>query len=128
MKVGSMGDVSTGLYKNKSPMSLDQSRNDMYYPKKTEDNIGFEDFKTHHKDGELLYAERRYCTVCNLEQPFRSKHCKECNKCVAQYDHHCPWLGTCIGEKNHLAFYWFIFAQAIELIWAETKVTWDLGM
>ena len=122
MKVGSLGDVSAGIQKGKSPMSWDQSqsRNDLFYAKRTED-IGFEDLKNN-KDGELLYVERRYCTVCNLEQPFRAKHCKECNKCVAQYDHHCPWLGTCIGEKNHLAFYWFIFAQAIELIWAETKV------
>ena len=45
------------------------------------------------KDKELLYVERRYCTACNLEQPFRSKHCRDCSKCVAQYDHHCPWLG-----------------------------------
>jgi len=124
MKIGSLGDVSVGLTKGKSPMSFDQSRNDLYYVKKTED-IGFEDLRNN-KDGELLYVERRYCTVCNLEQPFRSKHCKECNKCVAQYDHHCPWLGTCIGEKNHFAFYWFIFAQAIELIWAEIMILEDL--
>ena len=45
------------------------------------------------KDKELLYVERRYCTACNIEQPFRSKHCRDCSKCVAQYDHHCPWLG-----------------------------------
>lgn len=38
-------------------------------------------------------VERRYCTVCNLEQPFRAKHCKLCNRCVCSYDHHCPWLG-----------------------------------
>ena len=42
---------------------------------------------------ETLYVERRYCTVCNFEQPLRSKHCKDCNKCVGQYDHHCPWIG-----------------------------------
>lgn len=42
---------------------------------------------------ELFFVEKRYCTVCNLEQPFRSKHCKDCDRCVAKYDHHCPWLG-----------------------------------
>lgn len=80
----------------------------------------------------MIYVERRYCTVCNIEQPIRSKHCKDCNRCVAQYDHHCPWvgtiiyhdltLGTCVGEKNHLQFFWFLFFQAIEVFWAEARV------
>jgi len=42
---------------------------------------------------DIFYVEKRYCTVCNLEQPFRSKHCKDCNRCIGKYDHHCPWLG-----------------------------------
>ncbi len=42
---------------------------------------------------ELLVAERRYCTTCGFDQPLRTKHCRDCDKCVAQYDHHCPWLG-----------------------------------
>ncbi len=46
------------------------------------------------KEGDMIYVERRYCTVCNIEQPIRSKHCKDCNRCVAQYDHHCPWVGN----------------------------------
>ena len=71
---------------------------------------------------ELLYVERRYCTKCNVEQPLRSKHCKDCEKCVAQYDHHCPWLGTCIGEKNHFFFYWFLIFQVIEILWGEFEV------
>ena len=43
---------------------------------------------------EVFFVEKRYCTVCNIEQPFRSKHCKDCDRCVAKYDHHCPWLGN----------------------------------
>jgi palmitoyltransferase len=85
------------------------------------------------KEGETIYVERRYCTVCNIEQPIRSKHCKDCNRCVAQYDHHCPWVGmidiicvkfqgTCVGEKNHLQFFWFLFFQMIEAVWAEINV------
>ena len=74
------------------------------------------------KGAELLYVERRYCTRCNVEQPLRSKHCKDCGKCVAQYDHHCPWLGTCIGEKNHFSFYWFLIFQVIEILWGEFEV------
>jgi len=46
---------------------------------------------------ETLYIERRYCTACNIDQPLRSKHCKECHKCTAQYDHHCPWIGIILS-------------------------------
>lgn len=42
---------------------------------------------------ESFYVEKRYCTICNIEQPIRSKHCKDCKRCVAMYDHHCPWMG-----------------------------------
>lgn len=45
-------------------------------------------------DDGALYIERRYCLICNIDQPLRSKHCNKCNKCVARYDHHCPWIGT----------------------------------
>jgi len=71
---------------------------------------------------ETLYIERRYCTACNIDQPLRAKHCKECNRCTAQYDHHCPWIGTCIGEKNHLVFYFFLLFQGIEVLYGETML------
>lgn len=48
----------------------------------------------------LAFIDKRYCSLCNLEQPLRSKHCKICKCCIYLYDHHCPWLGNCIGEKN----------------------------
>ncbi|KRX10757.1 hypothetical protein PPERSA_04924 [Pseudocohnilembus persalinus] len=47
-----------------------------------------------------IVLETRYCKVCFQEQPIRTKHCNQCKKCIATYDHHCPWLGLCIGEKN----------------------------
>jgi len=91
------------------------------------------------ENGEVFFVERRYCIICNIEQPIRSKHCRTCNKCVARYDHHCPWIGrlyirgnsnemkgTCIGEKNHQLFYWFIVFQVIELGWATTEVKYPL--
>jgi hypothetical protein len=65
-----------------------------------------------------LIIERRFCTVCQLEQPIRAKHCKECKCCVALHDHHCPWLGICIGERNRRAFYWYLLAQNCELWWS----------
>lgn len=52
---------------------------------------GFDKEKKNSED--IYYVEKRYCTVCNVEQPLRSKHCKDCQRCVAMYDHHCPWTG-----------------------------------
>ena len=39
---------------------------------------------------EIVVFEKRYCTVCCIEQPLRVKHCRECGKCIALHDHHCP--------------------------------------
>ncbi|KAJ8301007.1 hypothetical protein KUTeg_022526, partial [Tegillarca granosa] len=50
----------------------------------------------------------RYCDYCEIQQPMRSKHCEDCNKCVRKYDHHCPWLEACIGERNHKYFWLFL--------------------
>lgn len=58
-----------------------------------------------------IVIDLRYCTVCNIEQPLRAKHCRSCNKCVSTYDHHCPWLGNCIGERNRKYFYLFLWSQ-----------------
>jgi palmitoyltransferase len=45
------------------------------------------------------------CGYCHVEQPPRTKHCHDCDRCVLQFDHHCVWLGTCIGQKNHSKFW-----------------------
>ncbi|KAI4381813.1 hypothetical protein MLD38_007851 [Melastoma candidum] len=60
------------------------------------------------------------CTYCMLEQPPRSKHCHDCDKCVLQFDHHCVWLGTCIGQNNHCRFWWYICMETALCLW--TKV------
>jgi len=78
--------------------------------------------KKKNDEQELFIVERRYCTACNLEQPLRTKHCEDCQKCIAQYDHHCPWVGTCIGEKNHLQFWWFLVFQSIQACIGMAKI------
>lgn len=49
-------------------------------------------------------AIRRWCSVCRLWQPLRTKHCDKCGRCVRKYDHHCYCIGGCVGEFNHLRF------------------------
>jgi len=58
----------------------------------------------------------RYCPVCMMHQPLRTKHCRECGHCVRTHDHHCPWIGTCVGEGNRLFFFFFLLAQSVELM------------
>ncbi|CAA2989498.1 Protein S-acyltransferase 10 [Olea europaea subsp. europaea] len=57
------------------------------------------------------------CTYCNILQPPRAKHCHDCEKCVLQFDHHCVWLGTCIGQRNHCRFWWYILEETALCLW-----------
>lgn len=83
-------------------------------------HIQIDDQERNHSDA--FFVEKRYCTVCNLEQPFRAKHCKHCDRCIARYDHHCPWLGNCIGERNHFWFYWYLVFQVAEIVLGQIKL------
>jgi len=47
----------------------------------------------------------RYCPTCWIHKPYRSKHCKHCNRCVIKMDHHCPFTGNCVGANNLKLFY-----------------------
>ncbi|KAM3144083.1 hypothetical protein pb186bvf_003847 [Paramecium bursaria] len=71
--------------------------------------------------GHIMFIEKRYCKHCNQEALTRSKHCYRCGKCVALFDHHCPWAGNCIGEKNKCVYYWFLFFQLNEMLFALIK-------
>eukprot|EP01054_Gregarina_sp_Poly1_P008084 Gregarina_sp_Poly_1__8083@NODE_465_length_8170_cov_101_841787_g379_i0_p1_GENE_NODE_465_length_8170_cov_101_841787_g379_i0NODE_465_length_8170_cov_101_841787_g379_i0_p1_ORF_typecomplete_len815_score56_90DHHC/PF01529_20/6_5e28DUF2358/PF10184_9/0_26PSI/PF01437_25/0_48PSI/PF01437_25/1_7e03_NODE_465_length_8170_cov_101_841787_g379_i054687912 len=50
-----------------------------------------------------------HCDLCGMIT-VKSKHCRACNKCVANFDHHCKWLNNCVGEKNYRRFLWLITA------------------
>jgi len=56
----------------------------------------------------ILAKKVRVCTTCKIVVPFRSKHCKELDRCVYRYDHYCPFVGNAIGLKNHRLFVLFL--------------------
>lgn len=59
-----------------------------------------------------------YCVDCMFEIPLRARHCRECEKCVATFDHHCSWVSNCIGEKNKYIFHLFLFFHSAILAFA----------
>ena len=61
-------------------------------------------------------TRRKFCEECGFAPPLRSHHCQICKKCVATFDHHCIFIGTCIGERNHCRFWWFVSTQMIGFI------------
>uniref|UniRef100_A0A8R1TW87 Palmitoyltransferase n=1 Tax=Onchocerca volvulus TaxID=6282 RepID=A0A8R1TW87_ONCVO len=41
--------------------------------------------------------ENLFCNICLINVDSTCKHCRQCNKCIAGFDHHCKWLNNCIG-------------------------------
>lgn len=62
-------------------------------------------------------APSKYCERCRFVQPLRARHCRECGRCVARFDHHCFWVNTCIGEWNHLRFLVFMVCESVLGLW-----------
>ncbi|PVU85977.1 hypothetical protein BB560_006849 [Smittium megazygosporum] len=55
-----------------------------------------------------IFNYSSFCRTCLNFRPLRSKHCKECDRCVSKMDHHCPWTYNCVGLSNHKIFILFV--------------------
>ncbi|CAI2374379.1 unnamed protein product [Moneuplotes crassus] len=53
------------------------------------------------------------CNYCQTQVTERFKHCRDCNKCIKDFDHHCWWLNTCIGSSNYKYFILYLVAYCI---------------
>lgn len=67
--------------------------------------------------GEVKDAQRVvHCRHgCVFTAAPRTKHCRQCDKCVEGFDHHCLWLNTCVGSYNYRP--WVLFV-AVLFAWA----------
>ena len=59
----------------------------------------------------------RWCAICDLHQPLRTKHCEELNKCIRTFDHYCPWISNCVGEFNRAWFFIYLIFESLVLLW-----------
>lgn len=78
-----------------------------------EKTVESEEFEEEESTEVQLFIELKYCNVCHMEQPVRTKHCKSCNLCVATFDHHCPWIGNCVGERNKARYFCYLVIQFV---------------
>ena len=70
------------------------------------------------KDDDINFSIK-ICKDCKIiiESNQNIEHCKICNLCIIEQSYHCFWIGKCIGKKNKLYFYSFLFLSFILLLY-----------
>ena len=66
----------------------------------------------------MFFNEEKYeleCQVCMSLVMNQSKHCRDCNRCVPEFDHHCYWINNDIGLINYAGFLRMIIAAALTI-------------
>ena len=81
------------------------------------------DIKIVHKG---ILKTTKVCPTCFIARPFRSTHCKDCDNCVLRFDHHCPWLGSCIGKRNYIFFYFYLLLLNINNFYMLFIAIWNI--
>jgi palmitoyltransferase len=70
------------------------------------------------QDTDWKIPNQHYCEICKILQPYRARHCFDCEECISKFDHHCFWLGSCVGELNHFKFAFYLILECFSLTWA----------
>ena len=70
------------------------------------------------KDDDINYSIK-ICKDCRIiiENNQYIEHCPICNICILDWSYHCFWIGKCVGKKNKIYFYCFLFFSFILLIY-----------
>ena len=70
------------------------------------------------KDDDINFTIK-ICRDCKIiiENNQFIEHCKTCNICITEMSFHCFWIGKCIGKKNKIFFYLFLFMSIILIIY-----------
>ena len=70
------------------------------------------------KDNDINFSIK-ICKDCKIiiENNQYIEHCKICNVCITEMSYHCFWIGKCIGKKNKIYFYAFLFTSFILLLY-----------
>jgi len=67
---------------------------------------------------------QQVCVICGVYRDKRTKHCKDCGRCVVNFDHHCPWVHNCVGRDNVGHFFRFVFSLFFALLFVEGMSVW----
>lgn len=59
------------------------------------------------KSNPVKFDKRKYsfyCDLCDTHVEAGTKHCRQCNRCTAGFDHHCSWINNDVGSANYSSF------------------------